>query len=151
MEDGYIWKKISLVSAWCVNQLVSYYVLNAVSYDFKLFNGGITFHLKKMLKQLCYCRDEKSSAMKNFFCTFQLFTRHSFEAGAQWGYLRCSIRGTNNQLPNRFYKFVHLQLFNVKFLFSKNHVSDKQRRMVVYGRTSFFWVLKDDLLSPRHK
>ena len=33
MEDGYIWKKISFVSAWCVNQLVSYYVLNAVSYD----------------------------------------------------------------------------------------------------------------------
>ena len=32
----------------------------------------------------------------------------------------CSIRGTNNQLPNRFDKFVHLQLLDLKFLFSEN-------------------------------
>ena len=31
--------------------------------------------------------------------------------GAWQGYLKCSIWGTNNQLPNIFYKFVHLQLF----------------------------------------
>ena len=32
----------------------------------------------------------------------------------------CSIRGTNNQSPNKFYKFVHLQLLDFKFLFSEN-------------------------------
>ena len=30
---------------------------------------------------------------------------------------KCSIRGNNNQLPNIFYKFVHLQLFNIKHKF----------------------------------
>ena len=67
------------------------------------------------------------------------------KTGAYRGYLMCSIRGTNNQLPNIFYKFVHLQLFNithntvhvksfeVKFLFSENHVFCKQKRMAVYG------------------
>ena len=37
--------------------------------------------------------------------------------GAQRRYLKCSMRGTNNQLPDRFYKFVHLQLFNVRYKF----------------------------------
>ena len=38
-------------------------------------------------------------------------------SGAQRGYLKCSIRGTNNQLPIEFHKFVYLQLFNVKYKF----------------------------------
>ena len=74
--------------------------------------------------------------------------------------LKCSIRGTNNELPNRFHKFVHLQLFNfrfnvfhlqlfnirykfvhlqlfdVKFLFSESHIFRKQKRTAVYGRAS---------------
>ena len=29
-------------------------------------------------------------------------------------YLKCSIRGTNNQLPNIYYEFVHVQLFNIR-------------------------------------
>ena len=29
----------------------------------------------------------------------------------------CSIRSTNTHLPNRFYKFVYLQLFNVRYDF----------------------------------
>ena len=29
-------------------------------------------------------------------------------------YLKCSIRGTNNHFPNIFYKFIYLQLFNIK-------------------------------------
>ena len=33
------------------------------------------------------------------------------------GYLKCGIRGTNNQIRNRFYKSVHLQLFNIKYKF----------------------------------
>ena len=33
----------------------------------------------------------------------------------EWrGYLKCNIRGTNNQLPNIIYKFVHPPLFNIK-------------------------------------
>ena len=74
----------------------------------------------------------------------------------------CSMRGTNNRLPNRFrlcnirYKFVHLQLFDVKFLFSENLIFRKQKRTAVYGRTSLVSDLKlnwenDDLLSSRHK
>ena len=35
-------------------------------------------------------------------------------AGALRGYFKCSIRGANNQSPNIFYKFIHLQLFNNK-------------------------------------
>ena len=74
----------------------------------------------------------------------------------------CSMRGTNNRLSNRFrmcnvrYKFVHLQLFDVKFLFSENLIFRKQKRTAVYGRTSLVSDLKlnwenDDLLSSRHK
>ena len=56
------------------------------------------------------------------------------------------------QLFNVRYKFVHLQLFDIKFLFPKNNVIDK--RMTVYGRVSLVSHFKliqenDDLLSPR--
>ena len=37
--------------------------------------------------------------------------------GAYQGYFRCSI-----QFPNRFYKLVHLQIFDVKFLFSEKPI-----------------------------
>ena len=98
-------------------------------------------------------------------------------SGAQRGYLKCSIRGTNNQLPIEFHKFVYLQLFNVKykfvhlqlldykFLFSEKHIFCKQERTknqkkykstAVYGCMSLVSDLKlaqenDDLLSSRHK
>ena len=60
------------------------------------------------------------------------------------------------QLFNIRYKFVHLQLFNVKFLLSKNHIFVTQKRTAVYGRASLVSDFKltwenDDLLSPRHK
>ena len=79
------------------------------------------------------------------------------------GYLKCNIQCTNNELRNRFYKcvhlqlfsikykFVHLQLFNgkykfvllqlfdVKFLFSEKHMFHKHERTFVYGRTSLAW------------
>ena len=88
--------------------------------------------------------------------------------GAKGGYLKCSIRGTNNELGNIFYKFVHLQLFrvkykfvhlqlfDVKFLFSEKHLIRKKKRTTVYGRTSVVLDFKltrenDDLLSLRHK
>ena len=31
------------------------------------------------------------------------------------GYLKCSIKATNNQLQTVFYKLVHLQLLNIKY------------------------------------
>ena len=34
------------------------------------------------------------------------------------------------------YKFVHLQLFAVEFLFSENHIFHKQKRTAVYRRAS---------------
>ena len=43
-----------------------------------------------------------------------LITRKERKEG---GYLKCSIRGANNELRNRFYKFVNLQLFSVKYKF----------------------------------
>ena len=82
------------------------------------------------------------------------------QAGVQRGFLKCSIRGTNNQIQNRFYKsdhfqlfnvkyksaylqlfnvkykFIQLQLFDVKFLFSEEHIFHKQKRTDVYGRAS---------------
>ena len=95
-------------------------------------------------------------------------------------YLKCSIRGTNNQIRNRFYKSVHLQLFNVKckfvylqlfnvkykfiqlqlfhvkFLFSEEHIFRKQKRTDVYGRASLVSGFQlnrenDALLSSRQK
>ena len=106
--------------------------------------------------------------------------RSNLRPGAQGGYLKCSIRGTNNELPKRFYKFVHLQLssvndrfvhlrlFNVKYkfvhlqlfgpklLFSEKHIFRKQKRMAVCGRASVFSGFKlsrenYELLSLRHK
>ena len=87
--------------------------------------------------------------------------------GAYRGCLKCSIRGTNNQLQNRFYKFAHLKLFNakykfvqlqlfdIKFLFSEKHIFRKQKRTAVFGRvslvSSFKLTLKNgDMLSSRH-
>ena len=77
-------------------------------------------------------------------------------SGAQRGYLKCSIRGTNDQLLNIFYKFLHLELFNIKhkivhlqvarrqIFFSENHVFRKQKRKDVYGLMGArpqFWIL----------
>ena len=49
-----------------------------------------------------------------------------------------------------------INLFYVKFLFSKNHIFCKQKRTAVYGRASLvsdFELTRknDDLLSSRHK
>ena len=91
-----------------------------------------------------------------------------YKSRALRGYLKCSIWGTNNQLWNRFYKFVHLllfnvkykfvqlQLFDVKFLFSEKYIFCKQNRTAVYGRASLVLGFKltgknDDLLSSRYK
>ena len=92
------------------------------------------------------------------------------------GYLKCSIRGTNKQIRNRFYKSVHLELFNVKYKFvylqlfnvkykfvqlqlfdvkfslSEEHIFRNHKRTVVYGRASLvlgFQLTRenDDLLS----
>ena len=100
--------------------------------------------------------------------------------GAYRGCLKYSIWGTKNQIRNRFYKsvrlqlfnvrynfvylqlfnvkykFVQLQLFDVKLLFSEEHIFRKQQRTVVYGRASLvsgFQLTRrnDDLLSSRHK
>ena len=77
----------------------------------------------------------------------------------------CSIRGTNNQLPNRFYKFAylqlfkfkftHLQLFDVKSLFPEKHILCQQKRTATYGSASLVSAFKfiqenDDLLSSIH-
>ena len=79
-----------------------------------------------------------------------------------------SIRGTNNQLSNMFYKFVIfncltlninlfiLNLFDVKFLFSEYLIFPKQKGAAVYGHASLVSDFKltpknDDLLSSRHK
>ena len=81
--------------------------------------------------------------------------------GAQEVYLKRSIR-TKNELPNRFYKFVHLhlfiakykfvhlqlfnvkykfvhlQLFDVKFLFSEKHIFRSRReRLFMDDRPQF--------------
>ena len=104
-----------------------------------------------------------------------LFTKHIIPSdrrilftGADRGYLKCGIQGTNNQLQNRFYKFAHLQLFNFKYkfallellevkgLFFKKIIFYKQKRTVVYGRAFLVSDFKltqenDDLLSLKHK
>ena len=54
-------------------------------------------------------------------------------SGAYRGYLKCSIRGTNNQSPIIFYKFAHLQLFNIKHKISHLQVV---RRQIFFLRKS---------------
>ena len=91
--------------------------------------------------------------------------------GRSRGYLKCSIRGTNNQLQNVFYKFIHLQLFIIKhkivhlqvfwrqiFVFRKSYLSQTEENSCLwsYGRVSLVSDFKltrenDDLLSSRHK
>ena len=101
--------------------------------------------------------------------------------GHREGTSSVAFEGINNELRNRFYKFVHLQLFSVKynfvhlvqlfnvkhkfvhlqlfdvkFLFSEKHIFRKQKRTGVYLRASVFLDFKltrenDDLLSSRHK
>ena len=60
------------------------------------------------------------------------------------------------QLFNVKYKFIQLQLFDVEFLFSEEHIFRKQKRTDVYGRASLVLGFQlnrenDDLLSSRHK
>ena len=60
------------------------------------------------------------------------------------------------QLFNVKYKFVQLQLFDVKFLCSEKHIFRKQKRTAVFGRATLVWDFKltrenDDLLSLWHK
>ena len=91
-----------------------------------------------------------------------------YYSGAQGGYLKCSIRGTNNELRNKFCKFVHLQLFSVKckfvhlqlfdvkLFFPEKHIFREQKRTVCYGRASVISDFKltrknNDLLYLRHK
>ena len=85
----------------------------------------------------------------HFFKYLYTFPYISLNTGACWGYLNCA----NNQLRNRFYNFVHLQLFEVKFLISENYIFRKQ---AIYERTCLVLDFKltqenDDLLSSRHK
>ena len=51
-------------------------------------------------------------------------------------------------------RFVHLQLLEVKFLFSKKHIFREQKRMAVYGRASlvsgFKLTREDDDLFEKH-
>ena len=119
-------------------------------------------------------------AGKHLCLVFFKIKLQTWDPGAKRGCLKCSIRGTNNQIRNRFYKSVHLQLFNVKykfvylqlfnvkykfiqlqlfdvkFLFSEEHIFRKQKRTDVYGRASLVSGFQlnrenDDLLSSRHK
>ena len=71
----------------------------------------------------------------------------------------CSIRGTNNcHIEFMFsvkYKFAHLQLFDIKFLFSARKIFCKKKRTAVYARTTLVSYFKlaqenEDLLSSRH-
>ena len=60
------------------------------------------------------------------------------------------------QLFNVKYKFAHLQLFDVKFLFSEKHTLRKQKRTAVCGRALVFLDFKltqenDEKLSLGHK
>ena len=91
--------------------------------------------------------------------------------GTSRGCLKFSICGTNNQLPNIFYKFVHLQMINIKhkivhlqvpwrqiFVFQKSCLlqTEKNGCLWTYGRASLvsgFKLIreKDDLLYLRHK
>ena len=169
--------------------LLSQFVINDYSNIYRLDRnddeGGISFFVKDILtsfpgNMFCF------SNMAAIFCielnlnkNGLYFTAMTLIRG-EGGYLKCSIRGTNNQIRNRFYKSVHLELFNVKykfvylqlfnikykfvqlqlfddkFLFSEEHTFCKQKRTVVYGRASLvsgsqLTQENDDLLSSRHK
>ena len=82
--------------------------------------------------------------------------------GAWRGYLKCSIQGTNNQLPNIFYninhKIVHLQVvWDQIFVFRKSCLSQTEENSCLwsYGPATLVLDFKltgenGDLLSLRH-
>ena len=74
--------------------------------------------------------------------------------GGDRGYLKCSFRRTNNQLPNTFYKLIYLQLYNIKhetvylqvvwrqiFVFRKSCLS------AVYGVMDAHFLLNKKLMT----
>ena len=57
----------------------------------------------------------------------------------QEGYLKCSIGGTNNQLPNTVYKFVYLELFDVKcYVFRKSYLLQAEESGCLWTRVLSF-------------
>ena len=50
--------------------------------------------------------------------------------GRSEGTSKCGIRGTNNGLPNRLFKFVHLQLFNVTYKFAHLQLFDDVKKFL---------------------
>lgn len=61
----------------------------------------------------------------------------SNRTGAQQGYLKCSIEGTNNQLWNVFQRFFQLQLF----CFPKRYIFCRQKRTIFMDAHPYFWLL----------
>ena len=103
--------------------------------------------------------------VNNSMILFIAFCKES--PGAQWGYLKCNIRSTNNKLPNMFYKFIHLQLFNIKheivhlqvvwrqiFVFQKSYLSQTEENGYLWTSLISHFKLpweNDDPLYSRHK
>ena len=54
--------------------------------------------------------------LENCHRKVKLFIENSRDV-VQGGHLKCSIRSSNNELRNRFHKFVHLQLSSIKYKF----------------------------------
>ena len=138
--------------------------------------GGAMKYLPKRLLGHEIFRSMVSRATNFFFEKFVKPSRPpslppTYLTGAQRGYLKCSNRGINNQLPNIFYKFIHLPLFNVEhkivhlqvvtrqiFVFRKPCLlqTEENECLWSYGRASLVLDFKltqenDDLLSSRQK
>ena len=118
---------LSVFHIYCLTISIILLLDCLVQCDFILFSFTLTattqIYLLKQIAELSYStlvQYEKNSAL-------------------QRGYLKCGIQGSNKKFPKLFhkfpyfqqfnvrYKFVHLELFDVKFLFSKN-ISFASRR-----------------------
>ena len=148
----FIWKLEFLSYVLWMNDCMSFSYLGCI----------ISIHM------VCFLWNHNSRAILYHALSFNILC---YASEAWRGYLKCSIWGTNNQLPNIFYKFIHLQLFNIKhkivylqvvwrqiFVFTKSCLSQTEENGCLwkYERASLVSDFKltrenDDLLTSRHK
>ena len=94
---------------------------------------------------LVYSSDIKRNMFLQINCNNSTVRKEHAQAGSKAfeesninrGVAKCSIRGTNNQLPNRFNEFFHLQLFNVTYEFAHLQLFDEVKSLFTKKKEKF--------------
>ena len=92
----------------------------------------VTIYSTIIILMLVYSCDIKRNMFLQINCNNSTKKKEHAQAGSKAfeesninrGVAKCSIRGTNNQLPNRYYEFSHLEMFNVTYKFAHLQLLD---------------------------